>query len=186
MKPTTSSMLLVLSLFFLAAPAAAGDLSEIKNYREYSPRFASAGQPDREQIKQLSEAGFERVVYIAFANSKGAIPDEDQLVRDLGMDYFQVPVVWDAPKASDFRLFAAAMQSAPDKKTLLHCQANYRASAFAFLYRVLYRDVPVAEAKADMNSVWKPDGAWKALIFQLLEENGVSPHCEGCDWRSED
>ena len=29
---------------------------------------------------------------------------------------------------------------------------------FLFLYRVLYQDVPVAQAKADMNTIWKPGG----------------------------
>lgn len=160
-------------------------LDEIRNYREYSPLFSSAGQPSEEQLQDLGEAGFERIVYIAFANSRGAIADEDQRVKDLGMDYVQIPVVWEAPTRADFELFAAAMESAPGKRTLLHCQANYRASAFAFLYRVLYRDVPMSEAKADMNSVWMPDGAWKQLIFELLEAHGKSPDCAGCDWSSE-
>lgn len=177
------SMVLALA-FYLAAveSAVAAELSEIKNYREYSPIFASAGQPTREQLKLLDEKGFERVVYIAFAGSKGALADEDQLVKELGMDYVQVPVIWDAPLKSDFNAFAGAMQSAPEKKTLLHCQANYRATAFAFLYRVLFENVPMAQAKADMNSVWHPDGAWKKLIFEVLEERGLSPQCEGCDW----
>jgi hypothetical protein len=107
-------------------------------------------------------------------------------VKKLGMDYAQVPVIWDAPTKADFNAFAAVMQSAPEKKTLLHCQANYRATAFAFLYRVLYLDVPLAEAKSDMNTIWKPDGVWRDLIFEVLENNGISPQCEGCDWNSED
>ena len=102
------------------------------------------------------------------------------------MHYSQVPVIWDAPTKADFDTFAAVMQSAPEKKTLLHCQANYRASAFAFLYRVLYLDGPLAEAKGDMNTIWKPDGVWKDLIFEVLEDNGISPQCEGCDWASGD
>jgi protein tyrosine phosphatase (PTP) superfamily phosphohydrolase (DUF442 family) len=170
----------------LAAPLAADSLEEIKNYLEYSPDFSSAGQPNREQLELLKNEGFERVVYIAFANSDGAISDEDQLVKTLGMDYAQVPVIWDAPTKADFDAFAAIMQSAPEKKTLLHCQANYRATAFAFLYRVLYLDVPVAEAKSDMNTVWRPDGVWKDLIFEILEDHGISPQCEGCDWSGED
>ena len=166
--------------------AQAAELSEIKNYREYSPTFASAGQPTVEQFELLNEQGFERVVYIAFSNSKGAVANEDQVVKELGMVYVQVPVIWDTPLKSDFYAFAGAMKHEPEKKTLLHCQANYRATAFAFLYRVLYRDVPIVEAKADMNSIWKPDGVWRNLIFEVLEDNGISPQCEGCDWSSDD
>jgi hypothetical protein len=87
---------------------------------------------------------------------------------------------------ADFYAFAGAMQREPDKKTLLHCQANYRASAFAFLYRVIYQDVPVAEAKVDMNSIWQPNETWRGLIFEVLADNDISPECAGCDWESED
>ena len=40
----------------------------------------------------------------------------------------------------------------------------------------------MAEAKADMNTVWQPNETWRDLIFEVLDENNVSPHCEGCDW----
>jgi hypothetical protein len=108
--------------------------------------------------------------------------NKDVVVKELGMDYVHIPVIWDQPTASDFYAFAGSMQREPDRKTLLHCQVNYRASAFSFLYRVLYEDVSVAEAKADMNSVWQPNETWRQLIFEILEENGKSPHCPGCTW----
>ena len=177
---------LVAALAVLPGLASAAELSEIRNYKEYSQTFASAGQPDKEQLQLLKDEGFERVAYIAFSNSRGAIADEDAIVKELGMDYVQIPVVWDAPTMSDFYAFAGAMQREPDRKTLLHCQANYRASAFAFLYRVLYEDIPVSVAKADMNSIWAPNDTWRQLIFDVLEDNGVAPNCEGCDWSSED
>lgn len=177
-------MKFVLMIVLAAVPvlAAAADVADIRNYREYSPTFASAGQPTEEQLEAVKQAGFERVIYIAFSNGRGALPAEDAIVKELGMDYVQVPVIWDAPTKSDFYTFVATMQREPDRKTLLHCAANFRASAFSFLYRVLYEDVPMAEAKADMNSVWTPNDTWRQLIFDVLEENGVSPQCAGCDW----
>jgi len=74
------------------------------------------------------------------------------------------------------------MQRNPDKKTLLHCQVNFRASSFSFLYRVLYQDVPMDDAKADLDTVWAPNETWKALIFSILQENGKSPDCDFCTW----
>lgn len=175
--------ILVLAAVFmgLACTVQAAELSEIKNYVEYSPTFSSAGQPNIEQLELLKDEGFERVVYIAFSNSKGAIANEDQVVKELGMDYVQVPVVWDTPLKSDFYAFAGAMKHEPEKKTLLHCQANYRASAFAFLYRVLYKDVPASEAREDMLSIWEPDGAWETLVQEILDENGIE-----ISWKAQD
>lgn len=173
------------AILVLPGIAVSAELSEIRNYKEYSPLFSSSGQPSEEQLEAARAAGFERVAYIAFSDSRGAIGNEDTIVKELGMDYVQVPVIWDAPTVSDFYAFAGAMQREPDKKTLLHCQANYRASAFAFLYRVLYLDVPIAEAKADMNSIWTPNETWRDLIFAVLRDNGISPDCAGCDWSIE-
>ncbi|MDX1404227.1 MAG: protein tyrosine phosphatase family protein [Woeseiaceae bacterium] len=164
----------------------AGELSEISNFRQYSPTFASSGQPTKEQLGMLKDEGFERIIYIAFSNSGKAIAEEDVIVKELGMDYIHVPVIWDKPTAADFYAFAGSMQRDPERKTLLHCQVNYRASAFSFLYRVLYDDVPVAEAKAAMNTVWQPNETWRKLIFEILEDNGKSPHCSSCDWTSTD
>ena len=158
-------------------------LDSITNFRQYSPTFASAGQPNREQFQAVRDAGFERVVYIAFTNSgENAIPEEDTIVKELGMEYLQIPVDFKTPLPSEFYAFADAMRRYPNKKTLLHCQVNARATAFSFLYRVIYADVPITEAKADMNTVWQPFGPWRDFIFAVLEENQISPNCEGCDW----
>lgn len=179
-----SRILLTLVAFACAIPLAirAQSLDDIINYREYSATFASAGQPTESQLELVSDAGFERVIYIAFSTDGNALANEDRLVRDLGMEYVHIPVVFNAPTTADYESFAAVMQRDPDKKTLLHCQINARASTFSFLYRVLEENVPLVEAKADMNSVWEPNETWRALIFDVLEAHGVSPQCEGCDW----
>lgn len=179
---TTTTMAISLAMLATSSLVCGTELSDISNYREYSPAFSSSGQPSAEQLALLKEAGFERIVYIAFSNSGKALANEDVVVKELGMDYVHIPVIWDQPTTADFYAFAGAMQRNPDRKTLLHCQVNYRASAFSFLYRVLYDDVPIAKAKADMNTVWEPNETWRKLIFEILEENGRSPHCDGCTW----
>jgi len=182
MKILIKIMTVVLALGGAMASAYAAELSDISNFRQYSPVFASSGQPTEEQIELLKSEGFERIIYIAFSNSGKAFANEDVLVKELGMNYVHIPVIWDNPSATDFYAFADVMQRYPDKKSLLHCQVNYRASAFSFLYRVLYQDVTVAVAKADMNTVWQPDETWRELIFSILEENGKSAQCDGCNW----
>ncbi len=157
-------------------------LAEITNFRQYSSSFASAGQPTRDQFQTIADNGFERIVYIAFTNNQNALSDADQLVKSLGMEYMHVPVAFDNPLPDDFYAFADSMQRNTDKKTLLHCQVNARATAFSFLYRVIYEGVSVEEAKADMNTVWQPNAVWRDFIFEVLAQNGLSPDCEACDW----
>jgi protein tyrosine phosphatase (PTP) superfamily phosphohydrolase (DUF442 family) len=166
--------------------AAANGLEDISNFRTYSPVFSSSGQPAEDQFELIKNAGFERVIYIAFSNSGKALSNEDEIVKNLGMDYVHIPVIWDNPTAADFYTFADVIQRYPDKKTLLHCQVNFRASAFSFLYRVLYQGADVAAAKADMNTVWQPNEIWRDLIFSILAENGKTAQCEGCNWETDD
>jgi len=160
----------------------APELAAISNFRQYTPLYASAGQPSREQLQLLGAENFERIVYIAFSTSHGAIADEDKLVKDLGMDYLHIPVDFAHPQPDEFHAFADYLQRAPNKKTLLHCQVNFRATAFSFLYRVIYQAVPVAQAKADMNTVWQPDTVWRDFIFAVMAEHNIDPNCDGCDW----
>jgi protein tyrosine phosphatase (PTP) superfamily phosphohydrolase (DUF442 family) len=175
----------ILSLFVTLIAycgTAAADLSDISNYREYSKMLSSSGQPDEGQLQDAWVANFKRVVYLAFSDHDTSLENEDRIVKELGMDYISIPVNWGSPTSSDFYLFAGALQKEPGRKTLVHCQVNYRASAFSFLYRVIYQDVPVGEAKKDLDSVWTPNTVWTAFILDLLKENSISPECEGCDW----
>ena len=171
-----SCVLLALVALGACYPAVqAQELPDIVNYRELSTKLATAGQPSSAQFAALRDAGFERVINLAFSGDRNAVANEDRLVRELGMEYIHIPVVWTSPTASDFEHFAAIMEQAPDKKTLLHCQLNMRASAFAFVYRVLYEDVPIATARAAMNEIWEPDDAWRELIDELLAARDSSP-----------
>ena len=165
-----------------AVEDVAPSLEKIVNFRQYSENFASSGQPSAEQFAAIAEQGFERIVYIAFTNNQNALPDADQVVKGLGMEYMHVPVTFDNPLPDDFYAFSDSMQRNTDKKTLLHCQVNARATAFSFLYRVIHEDVSISEAKADMNTVWQPNEVWRDFIFEVLAQNDISPDCEDCDW----
>ena len=186
--PTLSSAIAAASLLgALSANAFAVEptdptLADITNFRQYSATFASSGQPTKDQFSAIAENGFERIVYIAFTNNTNALPDADQVVKGLGMEYMHIPVTWDNPLPADFYAFADSLRRDTDKKTLLHCQVNARATAFSFLYRVIYEGVDIAEAKADMNTVWQPNETWRDFIVAVLAENGMSPECEDCDW----
>lgn len=171
-----------LALLITFGASAQDPLDAVKNYVAYSDQFASSGQPTEEQLALLRNAGFERVLYIAYSDHKNSLAHEDRIVKNLGMEYVHIPVEWSAPTVDDFEMFVTAMQQSTDKKTLLHCQVNYRASAFSFLYRVLHENVPMLQAKSDMDKIWTPNDTWRDLIFAVLDRHGRSAQCEGCDW----
>ena len=158
------------------------ELSGIANYREYSAHFSSSGQPTAAQLKTVSDAGFKRVVYLAFSDNGTAIETEDRVVKKLGMDYVHIPVDFENPTLEDFEDFAAVMNRDKQERTLLHCQINLRASTFSFLYRVIYDEAPMADAKADLDAIWVPDEVWYKFIVDVLKQHGMSHQCDDCDW----
>jgi len=182
MKPVYQYLVAGLLLIVVSTAHTTDDISEIDNYRQYDPNCSSSGQPDAKQLEALSKAGFRRVIYLAFTDNKTAIESEDRIVKSLGMDYVHIPVDFDRPTLDDFEDFESIMNRDRDIRTLLHCQINLRASAFSFLYRVIYGGVAMAEAKSDLDAIWQPDKVWYQFIVKVLKQHGLSEKCDDCDW----
>jgi len=182
MNKTNRRLLIGLFLVFASLGLEANEVTDIDNYLQYSPYFSSSGQPGADQLEALSEAGFQRVIYLAFSDNKTAITAEDRVVKSLGMDYLQIPVDFERPTLEDFEDFAAVLNRDKNIRTLLHCQINLRASTFSFLYRVIYAGVPMPAAKSDLDKIWQPDKVWYQFIVEVLNKHGLSQECDGCDW----
>lgn len=182
MKLRNKYLIVALCLFAWSSTPAAADVTDIENYREYSPLFSSSGQPSAKQLASVADAGFKRVIYIAFSDNKSAIDTEDRVVKSLGMDYVHIPVDWDHPTLEDFEDFAAVLNRDKAVRTLLHCQVNFRASTFSFLYRVIYDGIPMAAAKSGLDAIWQPNKVWYEYIVEVLKHHEISRECDGCDW----
>jgi protein tyrosine phosphatase (PTP) superfamily phosphohydrolase (DUF442 family) len=186
MKVVIQIMLTGLFLVASSAMAAVVKVSDIDNYRQYSPHFSSSGQPSKEQLKAVANDGFERIIYLAFTDNKTAIEAQDRVVKSLGMDYLHIPVDFEKPTLDDFEDFASVLNRDKEVRTLLHCQINLRASTFSFLYRVIYEAIPMADAKSDLDAIWQPDKVWFRFIVDVLREHDLSHKCDGCDWGTND
>ena len=161
-------------------------LSELSNYLKYSETLASAGQPNSNHLKVLSELGVERVVYLAYTDNDTAIVSEDTKVLELGMDYIHIPVDYRKPTLANYQYMEAALQVSAEKNTLIHCQVNYRASVFSFLYRVIALGVPVRQAHDDLKSIWSPSGVWLDYMQDVAGHYDIDLNCDGCVWGDAD
>lgn len=182
MKPVYQYLVAALLLIVAGVANATDEISKIDNYRQYSSYFSSSGQPDEKQFEALAKDGFHRIIYVAFTDNKTAIESEDRVVKSLGMDYVHIPVDFDRPTLADFEDFASVLNRNRNVRTLLHCQINLRASAFSFLYRVIYGGVSMADAKSDLDAIWQPDKVWYQFIVDVLKQHGLSQECDDCDW----
>lgn len=145
-------------------------MKDIYNYLYYNEKLSSSGMPTPDQLKSVAEAGVQVVINLATSKSEGAMPNEGELVNGLGMEYVHIPVEWDKPTHDDLDAFLKAMDEHKGKSILVHCQANYRASGFVALYRVLKLGWERDEAFQGMQKIWSPDEypAWDMLIEEKL------------------
>jgi protein tyrosine phosphatase (PTP) superfamily phosphohydrolase (DUF442 family) len=146
-------------------------LSAIYNFRSITERLGTAGQPTESQLGLVRDAGYEAVVNLALPTSDNAIPNEGSVVTGLGMAYVHIPVDFKAPTSHDFRVFCGVMDAFNDRQVFVHCAANMRVSAFIFLYRVLRKKSPIADAERELHAIWQPDEVWSRFIHDQLKSS---------------
>ena len=142
------------------------------NRIDYSRSLTTAGQPTEAELLLISSADFDRVIFLAFTNHPKAVAHEDDIVRDQGLQFIHIPVEWESPSPADFAAFAAVMQTFTGGRTLVHCEVNFRASVFGFLYQVLYEGADVDDAMSLMQSIWVPNDTWEAFIVRVMSDKG--------------
>ena len=146
----------------------AGVLEHIYNFRWRAPDLATGGQPLEDELHAVAQAGFDVVIDLALLDAEYSLPDEPGLARALGMDFFHIPVIWEAPTQENLQQFFRVMQQVQGRKIFLHCAANMRVSVFLALYRMLHLGWNYTDAMAEVTDIWEPDEVWQAFIQQAI------------------
>ena len=144
----------------------------IYNFLQLSENIATSGQPTDEQFTTIAQEGYEVVINLGLIGTKYALEDEAGLIRDLGIKYIQIPVVWEEPKRENFELFVSVMEENQGNKVFVHCAANMRVSVFMALYRILQLGWEHKLAFAEVYKIWEPNDTWKAFVKLMLNQEG--------------
>jgi protein tyrosine phosphatase (PTP) superfamily phosphohydrolase (DUF442 family) len=139
-----------------------------------SDKLVTGGQPNAESLTRLSELGFQAVIYLAPPTVADAIANESDIIRNQGIEFINIPITWSEPTEAHFKLFSESMKRLQGKKVLVHCQANMRASAFTFLYRVIVNGENPNHAYEDVQKVWTPKNQWKDFMNSQLQKSKIS------------
>ncbi len=145
-------------------------MKDIYNYLYYNEKLSSSGMPKPQQLNSVVEAGVNVVINLATSKSEGAIANEGDLISGLGMEYVNIPVDWNKPTKEDLDAFLNTMDKHKDEHILVHCQANFRATGFVALYRILRLGWKKDDAFQDMQKVWNPEEypVWDMFIEENL------------------
>ena len=147
-------------------------MNKIYNYLYYNEKLSSSGMPSPEQLKDVAEAGMQVVINLATSKSEGAIPHEGEIVNGLGMEYIHIPVEWNEPTRQNLDDFLHAMEKHKDDRVLVHCQANFRATGFIAMYRIIKLGWKKDDALQPMRTIWNPE---EYPVWQTFIENNLLP-----------
>lgn len=142
---------------------------DIYHYREVNDLLSLGGQPTEEQLKSVARDGFKVVINLATINPRYSLPDESGLVRSLGMIYYHIPVEWGNPTDDDFIAFENVFRQFSAEKMLVHCAANFRATAFYTLYAL--KNLGWSDQQGDefMAPIWEGSNypVWESFMDQM-------------------
>jgi protein tyrosine phosphatase (PTP) superfamily phosphohydrolase (DUF442 family) len=147
-------------------------MKDIYNFLQLTGKLSTSGMPTPGQLPEVAEAGVEFVVNLATSKSEGWIPNEGELLTGLDVEYLAIPVDWDQPTAQNLTDFMNAMDAHKDKHVHVHCQANFRATAFVTLYRILRLGWEKEAALIDLRKIWNPEEypVWEKFIEENLKQ----------------
>ena len=150
-----------LGLVFVSTAVAENKLSAreqvqssgILNATWVDDQLSSSGQIAPEHVPLLQSLGVRTVVNLAVYNEEYNGSENEWLVKN-GLTYIHLPVDFERPTSSDLKRFFQLMDALADEPVWVHCIANYRASAFTYLYRITKRGDSKADAKALLDQIW--------------------------------
>ncbi len=157
----------------LAAAWGAASALTAPNVVPIADKLATSGQPPASSLAVLSAEGFQAVIYLAPNTVQDAVPEEQDLLRQQGVEFVHIPIPFDAPSEAHLQAAFAALDRLSGKKTLVHCQVNFRASTVTFLYRVLRLHQDPALAWEAVTRVWVPQGPWRKLVTDQLTRHRI-------------
>lgn len=147
----------------------------IINFRKINDSVATAGQPTERQLRELKDQGYECVLNLAPYDSRYSLKDEQKLLDSLNIEYVHQPVDFADPLMFDYRRFERNFQRIKNKKTLIHCVANYRVSVFFGHYASKYLGWSQKQCDDYIADIWDVEEfpVWAKFIKSLRGERSV-------------
>ena len=141
----------VICLILLSAlpVTAQQEIPPIRNFVRVNEEFCTGGQPRLEHLQQLKADGVKAIINLRPPNEHRAA-EEEAKAKELGLRYFNIPVVFGDPKDEQATEFLKILDDPANRPAFIHCTSAIRVGAFWMIRRVL-RDgwkVEAAEEEA--------------------------------------
>jgi protein tyrosine phosphatase (PTP) superfamily phosphohydrolase (DUF442 family) len=138
--------LLILAVVVVAAASAQIQREQpaVFNFTLVSDQFCTGGQPKLEALDKLKSEGVKSIINLRQPSEHRAA-DEEAKAKELGIKYYNIPVVYRDPKDEQATEFLKLTDDPRNRPVFIHCTAAIRVGAFWMIRRVL-RDGWTVEA----------------------------------------
>ena len=141
----TKQLSLTLILLLVAGLAfAQQDAPPIRNFMRVNEQFCTGAQPRLEHLATLKADGIKAIINLR-PPSEHRAAEEEAMAKQLGLRYFNIPVVFGDPKEEQVTEFLKITDDAENRPAFIHCAGAVRVGAFWMIRRVL-RDGWTVEA----------------------------------------
>ncbi|MEA2204196.1 MAG: hypothetical protein QOE77_972 [Blastocatellia bacterium] len=124
----------------------------IRNFLRVNKDFCTGGQPRPEHFQQLKDDGVKAVINLRAPGEHRAAEEEAQ-VKELGLRYFNIPVVYAEPKDEQATEFLKITDDPKNRPAFIHCTAAIRVGAFWMIRRVLRDGWTIEAAEEEATKV---------------------------------
>lgn len=134
---STTLLLLIAALVFAANVVnAQQEEAPIRNFLRINDQFCTGGQPRLEHLEKLKAEGVKTIINLRQPSEHRA-EEEEAKAKELGLRYFNIPVVYRDPKEEQATEFLRITDDPANRPIFIHCTAAIRVGAFWLIRRVL-------------------------------------------------
>ena len=135
--------------------ASAQDQQEpppITNFVRVDDQFCTGGQPRLEQLAKLKAEGVKSILNLRQPSEHRA-SEEEAKAKELGLKYFNIPVVYGNPKEEQATEFLRITDDPANRPIFIHCTAAIRVGAFWMIRRVLRDGWSIEAAQTEAEKI---------------------------------
>lgn len=142
-----------IALMFIAGLAYAQQSTPpIRNFLRVNENFCTGAQPRIEHLAQLKADGVKAIINLRPASEHRAA-EEEAAVKELGLRYFNIPVVFAEPKDEQVTEFLKITDDPKNRPAFIHCAGAVRVGAFWMIRRVLRDGWTIEAAEEEAKKV---------------------------------
>ena len=146
-------LILTLSVILFAVPIVARQaIPPIRNFLCVNDQFCTGGQPRLEHLQKLKDEGVKAIINLR-PPSEHRAAEEEARAKELGLRYFNIPVVFGEPKGEQATEFLKITDNPANRPAFIHCSSAIRVGAFWMIRRALRDGWSIDKAEEEEKKV---------------------------------